>query len=725
MRRVRQILLVALLLSGYFAPTGVSNAQTTEVNPFTIVTAYQGVGSPPYTFPTYSVSPDGIITDLNMARGNVKAAYWESPDPTFAVELYSKMCTGQDEWNLVTILTPVSSVYSVPADIVNPRCWMVKPRFSSGFNAYPSQVTVTLNGYIGNSPTLTPTPTATATALPPTATATALPPTATNTRTPTNTATATRTPSAVPTYPTSTPSTTRTPTSTPDANNCRVIPVNGSLVTVLAFGTVLTATGSIEFGGQYGTSWQVITGTGIMIPGTSSYYLRGTGSVKACMPQLTPSPTATGTPGAGGCYQVTSTVYNSGWMFVLSYPVPPFTGFDAIYGDVPGNYYGWTVRYVSGAELRLMPMNSEVGVPYINGVATINWGSTGFRLGSHAWSEGHAPGTVEICPPMSTPTPNLTPTDSLTPTATYTPGPATITRTALPTRTPRAPTATGLPTPTLYPTPSGACVQTGIAVGETVSLSVASGAYLRALNGIVVIDGAQANYSIGSGGLFWTEIDGAYPFTAISITDAGIEVLIEICPVGGEPITPTGVPPPTSTPGDPGSGLAPTALAGMPEYVPPITAPGANLGPMPDMQIGLPTMMSRPATATVLIRSAEMTITVVIGAVSTMQTGLQTPMSVIETASAGYSYTTGQQTGQEFGVMMEPALGWIAILNPRHPGWTQRCGPLYAIQPLVLPLAPIIIISLVLTMIRLFLWIAGWVLRLIDLVFKVLQLIRG
>ena len=410
---------------------------------------------------------------------------------------------------------------------------------------------------------------------------------------------------------------------------------------------------------------------------------------------------------------------------MLSYPVPPFTGFDAIYGDVPGNYYGWTVRYVSGAGLRLMPMNSEVGVPYINGVATINWGSTGFRLGSYAWSEGHAPGTVEICPPMSTPTPTLTPTVSLTPTATYTPGPATITRTALPTRTPRAPTATGLPTPTLYPTPSGACVQTGIAVGETVSLSVASGAYLRALNGIVVIDGAQANYSIGSGGLFWTEIDGAYPFTAISITDAGIEVLIEICPVGGEPITPTGVPPPTSTPGDPGSGLAPTALAGMPEYVPPITAPGANLGPMPDVQISLPTLMSRPATATVLIRSAEMTITVVIGAVSTMQTGLQTPMSVIETASAGYSYTTGQQTGQEFGVMMEPALGWIAILNPRHPGWTQRCGPLYAIQPLVLPLAPIIIISLVLTMIRLFLWIAGWVLRLIDLVFKVLQLIRG
>ena len=269
-------------------------------------------------------------------------------------------------------------------------------------------------------------------------------------------------------------------------------------------------------------------------------------------------------------------------------------------------------------------------------------------------------------------------------------------------------------------------MQTQIAVGETVGLSVASGSFLRALNGVAVAQGEHANYSVGSGGLIWAETNGSYPFTGISISDGGAEVVIEICPMGGEPSTPTTAPAETATPGGAGSGMPPTALSGIPGYVPPILAPGATLGPRPDLQIQLPTLRPRPATATSPIYGSGMaTVTVVIGGISTMQAGLQTPLSVVETASAGYSYASGLQTGQEFRVMMQPAMGWIAVLNPRHPGWTQRCGPLYAIEPVVLPLAPIIIISLVLALLRFFIWVAAWVLRLADAVFQVLQIIRG
>jgi hypothetical protein len=117
--------------------------------------------------------------------------------------------------------------------------------------------------------------------------------------------------------------------------------------------------------------------------------------------------------------------------------------------------------------------------------------------------------------------------------------------------------------------------------------------------------------------------------------------------------------------------------------------------------------------------------TAVIGGVSTMQAGLSTPAAAMATMAAGYNWQSGTGQGQQIAVRMAPALGWISLINPNHPAYQVVCGPLYAIAPVLLPLAPIIITSLVITFGRLFLWIIGWLLKLADLIAQVLQVIRG
>jgi hypothetical protein len=74
---------------------------------------------------------------------------------------------------------------------------------------------------------------------------------------------------------------------------------------------------------------------------------------------------------------------------------------------------------------------------------------------------------------------------------------------------------------------------------------------------------------------------------------------------------------------------------------------------------------------------------------------------------------------------MGPGLSWLAIINPNNPAYAIECTPLYAIAPVLARLAPIIVLSLIITFVRLFLWIVAWLLRLADIIAQILQVLRG
>jgi hypothetical protein len=70
---------------------------------------------------------------------------------------------------------------------------------------------------------------------------------------------------------------------------------------------------------------------------------------------------------------------------------------------------------------------------------------------------------------------------------------------------------------------------------------------VRTLNGIAVIGGSTANYSVGTNAMIWPEETGNYTVGAISVSDGGSLLLIEICPFGSN-ATPTMTTTPTAPP---------------------------------------------------------------------------------------------------------------------------------------------------------------------------------
>jgi hypothetical protein len=190
--------------------------------------------------------------------------------------------------------------------------------------------------------------------------------------------------------------------------------------------------------------------------------------------------------------------------------------------------------------------------------------------------------------------------------------------------------------------------------------------------------------------------------------------------------TPPGAPSPTST--SPGSATATPTLAAFPAQTPrpaplvtAVPAPTSNDGPLPDLGVIIPTLRPlMPITATITISA-----TAILGAVQTMQAGVSTPAAAVATASAAYSWTSGQQTAAAWSTTMQPALDWLAILNPANSLWTLGDGPLWAIAPLILPILPIFGVGIVIVGIRFFLWLSAWFLKVVDLVVKLIELIPG
>lgn len=321
----------------------------------------------------------------------------------------------------------------------------------------------------------------------------------------------------------------------------------------------------------------------------------------------------------------------------------------------------------------------------------------------------------QICGGIATPTSTTTPTSTATTTRTTTGTPAlastaTGTRTSTATRTATATaTATGTATATVTGTPP---VPAPCAIGLTYDVPVTPGTLVLTLtlglrfvvaDAPVVINYNESAITIPPGNYEW-QYD-ARPYILYSLT---IPARILICV--GDAATGTPTTPPTSD-----------GLVMEPPCVPGVVQPTPNAGAPPDLAIVIPTLRTL-ATVTATI---EVSVTVVVAALSTIEAAISTPAAAVETAAAGYSWTNGESQAASWTATIEPALSWLAILNPLNPAYSIEGGPLWALAPVLVPLLPIVVVSVLIAFVNFFLWLLKWLLAFIDLVCKLIELIPG
>jgi hypothetical protein len=228
--------------------------------------------------------------------------------------------------------------------------------------------------------------------------------------------------------------------------------------------------------------------------------------------------------------------------------------------------------------------------------------------------------------------------------------------------------------------------------------------------------------SIATGDLYYASYTYAAE-TWIELNTAGVGFTSDqafrmmACPPSDLP-TPTMPPAPTlpPTPTPTGRALDPAAC------VEPITSTqAARLGSVPALAVELPTFEPvQYVTATVVI-----SVSVVSDTLDQMFTGMITPQMEIQTATAGYSWESGQATVQGWAAWLQPALDWLAIVNPNSPAWAVEGTYLWAVSPVLLPLAPLLIAGLVVVVVRYWFWFLDMFQRVIEFIIKLIELIPG
>jgi hypothetical protein len=150
--------------------------------------------------------------------------------------------------------------------------------------------------------------------------------------------------------------------------------------------------------------------------------------------------------------------------------------------------------------------------------------------------------------------------------------------------------------------------------------------------------------------------------------------------------------------------------------------PTARLGTVPDLAIAVPTFEPLPVaiTATVVITTAQIETTV-----AQTTNGMRTPQAALSTAIAGYTWQSGADTAASWAAAIQPALSWLAIANPQNPAYQTVGGPLWALAPVLMPVLPIILVSIMIVFVRFFFWLLDWLRKLIEVVFGLIELIPG
>jgi hypothetical protein len=253
-------------------------------------------------------------------------------------------------------------------------------------------------------------------------------------------------------------------------------------------------------------------------------------------------------------------------------------------------------------------------------------------------------------------------------------------------------------------------VRVEIAPGGIENIGIASGALVRALNGLAIIGGANANYSLGTDAMIWDEPSGTFPVGAVSIL-SGSMLVVEVCPMG---IPATATPSPTVI-WTPGIGSAATAYCVPLDFTATVIAYA-----MPDLSLIIPHRVSPTATIT---NSTTLSATALIAFQQTISAGVVGPAAGIATISAEFSWQSGQAAGATNVAMAAPALEWMALINPVNPAWDADGGPLWAIAPVFRPIMPVLVILIMAVIARYGLWIMDWFIKLGRLLIQVIKLL--
>ncbi|MBX0326967.1 hypothetical protein K2Z83_04630 [Oscillochloris sp. ZM17-4] len=252
------------------------------------------------------------------------------------------------------------------------------------------------------------------------------------------------------------------------------------------------------------------------------------------------------------------------------------------------------------------------------------------------------------------------------------------------------------------------------AVGDRIGVPVAPGtAQLYMEIGVqFVVSGANIWLNIGAtareiqaGQYTWQLASG--PYTAYSLTGPAE---VWICAGTAATLTPTGAPTWTPGPVD-----VPTA------YCIPVAATATVISyAMPNLSFVIPLRASPTATIT---GTAMISITALIALEQTVLAGVETPAAGIATMTGTFSWSSGQQAGATALAIAQPALSWMAIVNPNNPAWSVDGGPLWALEPALLPIMPVLVALAFASFARLALWIIDWIIKLIRLVLALIELI--
>jgi hypothetical protein len=202
-----------------------------------------------------------------------------------------------------------------------------------------------------------------------------------------------------------------------------------------------------------------------------------------------------------------------------------------------------------------------------------------------------------------------------------------------------------------------------------------------------------------------------------------VEAVMRVCRYDAGP-TPTAsvtrTPAPTDTPVSAPSSApvidstSACVPASTPEYQ-------ATRGPVPDLGIVVPTW--EPITW--VTATMEISVEVVIDTVWQAHDQMQTPVVAMRTATSTYDWEGGQQVAASFAEALTPGLEWLAVANVTHPAYSLEGTPFWALAPVLIWIAPSIMLSIVLVFLRFFFWMLDWLRKLMHVIFAIIELIPG
>jgi hypothetical protein len=143
-----------------------------------------------------------------------------------------------------------------------------------------------------------------------------------------------------------------------------------------------------------------------------------------------------------------------------------------------------------------------------------------------------------------------------------------------------------------------------------------------------------------------------------------------------------------------------------------IDTPVVNTSPMPDFSIRIPTLRPLEVITPTSVISVQMASLITMA--QTLEAQIKTPAASVLSSTDSLSDERAQEYKLAVTRRITPVLSWIALLNPMHPAYEQEGTLLWGLAPILRPVVPFVGLTLVILFGRYFLWVLGWLMRLLQ-----------